>query len=30
MKFHDSMHDQGAVEEGLVEALNALRDLTTL
>lgn len=25
MKFHDAIHDEGEMEDGLIEALNALR-----
>lgn len=25
VKFHDDMHDEGGIEEGLMEALKALR-----
>lgn len=25
VKFHDARHDQGAMEEGLIDALKALR-----
>jgi len=25
VKFHDAIHDEGGIEDGLIEALNALR-----